>query len=398
MSASFLQLVPLCLALFLVQGLAALPWIIFLSKSPVSQQQGFLLKVVGGVTLSGLLFPFILEANSDPGIVALWGRFYGSVLFLQLGIDFFILVFYALLTFWPKGGTVSLAAYQEGVRQPMFWLLVFVGSAAMVISIVIPYFTFGEDTKMVMEITYALSMILPALFGVITASISVSEEIEGRTAVTLLSKPVLRRDFLLGKFVGITLAASFMTMFLSYSLVWVVLAKTHYEFQPGVTTLPPDPRWLADLLASSYGQSTAGSLVRGVGLWINDCLEALPGLTIGFGQVMTLIAVAVALATRVPMVVNLGACLVVYLLGHLAPIVTEVSKPIGGLVKFVAQLFEMLLPGLAMFDVSSAIIREAPLDTRQYAVYTLNVGLYALIYTAIAMLAGLILFEDRDVA
>jgi ABC-type transport system involved in multi-copper enzyme maturation permease subunit len=344
------------------------------------------------------LFPFVLEANSDPGIVALWGRFYGSVLFLQLGIDFFILVFYALLTFWPKGGAVSLAAYQEGVRQPMFWLLVIVGSAAMVISIVIPYFTFGEDTKMVMEITYALTMMLPALFGVITASISVSEEIEGRTAVTLLSKPVLRRDFLLGKFVGITLAASFMTMFLSYSLVWVVLAKTNYEFQPGVTTLPPDPRWLTDLLASSYGQSTAGSLVRGVGLWINDCLEALPGLTIGFGQVMTLIAVAVALATRVPMVVNLGACLVVYLLGHLAPIVTEVSRPIGGLVKFVAQLFEMLLPGLAMFDVSSAIIREAPLDTHQYAVYTLNVGLYALIYTAIAMLAGLILFEDRDVA
>jgi hypothetical protein len=100
----------------------------------------------------------------------------------------------------------------------------------------------------------------------------------------------------------------------------------------------------------------------------------------------------------VPMVVNLGACLVVYLLGNLAPIVTEVSKPIGGLVKFVAQLFEMLLPGLAVFDVSTAIIREAPLDSAQYAVYTLNVGLYALMYTAIAMLAGLILFEDRDVA
>lgn len=393
-----MQLVPLCLALFLVQGLAALPWIILLSKNPVRSQQGFLLKVVGGITLSGLLFPFILEANSDPGIVALWGRFYGSVLFLQLGVDFFILVFYAMLSLWPKGGAVALAAYQEGVRQPMFWLLVIVGSAAMVISIVIPYFTFGEDTKMVMEITYALSMMLPALFGVITASIAVSEEIEGRTAVTLLSKPVLRRDFLIGKFVGITLAASFMTMFLSYSLVWVVLAKTHYEFQPGLTTLPPDPRWLTDLLSSSYGQSTAGSLVRGVGLWINDCLEAFPGLLIGFGQVMTLIAVSVALATRVPMVVNLGACLVVYLLGHLAPIVTEVSKPIGGLVKFVAQLFEMLLPGLAMFDVSSAIIREAPLDSQQYAVYTLNVGIYAIIYTAIAILAGLILFEDRDVA
>jgi ABC-type transport system involved in multi-copper enzyme maturation permease subunit len=396
MSASFVQLVPLSLALFLVQGVAALPWIILLSKNPVRANQGFLLKVVGGVTLSGLVFPFILEANSDAGIVALWGRFYASILAIQVGVDFFIIVFYGLLTFWSKAGAVALAAFQEGVRQPMFWLLTILGSLAMVVSIVIPYFTFGEDTKMVKEITYALTMMFPAIFGVITASISISEEIEGRTAVTLLSKPVLRRDFLLGKFIGISLAAAFMTMFLSYSLVWVVLAKTHYEFQPGLTTLPPDPTWLTDLVGKTYGTTSAGSLVRGVGLWISDCSEALPGLVIGFGQVMTLVAVSVALATRVPMVVNLGACLVVYLLGHLAPIVTEVSKPLGGLVRFVAQLFEMLLPGLAVFDVSTAIVREAPLDSQLYGIYTLNVGIYALIYTAIAMLVGLILFEDRD--
>lgn len=398
MSSSLLQLIPFSLALFFVQGLAALPWIVTLSKRRVRDQQGFLLKVVGGITLGGIVFPVLLEANSEPGIVGVWGRFYSSILTLQLGIDFFIFLFWGLLTVWPKGGAVALAAFQEGVRQPMFWLLTILGSLAMVVSIVIPYFTFGEDTKMVKEITYALTMMFPAIFGVITASISVSEEIEGRTAVTLLSKPVLRRDFLLGKFAGITLAAAFMTMFMSWSLVWVVLAKIHYDHQPGLTQLPPDALWVTDLVQRTYGQTISGDLLRGVGLWISDCMEALPGLVIGFGQVMTLTAISVALATRVPMVVNLAACLVVYLLGHLAPIMTEASRPIGGLVKFVAQLFEMLLPGLASFDVSTAIIREVPLDTHQYAIYTSNVFLYALIYTAIAMLAGLILFEDRDVA
>ncbi len=398
MSPAFLQLVPFCVLLFLLQGLAALPWMIALSRQPAREQQWFLLKVVGAITLGGIVFASILQASSDPGVVGLWGRFYASVLFLQLGIDFFIVVFYLMLTFWSKAGGVALAAFQEGVRQPMFWLLTILGSAAMVISIVIPYFTFGEDTKMVKEITYALTMIFPAIFGVINSSISVSEEIEGRTAVTLLSKPVLRRDFLLGKFIGITLAAAFMTMFMSFSLVWVILAKTHYDHQPGLTTLPPDPTWLLDLISKTYGQTISGDLLKGVGMWVSDCGEALPGLMIGFGQVMTMVAISVALATRVPMVVNLAACLVIYLLGHLAPIVTEVSRPISGLVRFVAQLFELLLPGLAMFDVSTAIIREAPLDTVQYTVYTINVAIYALIYTAIAMLTGLILFEDRDVA
>jgi len=42
-----------------------------------------------------------------------------------------------------------------------------------------------------------------------TVCISINEEIEGRTAVTLMSKPVSRRQFLMGKFVGILTACQF---------------------------------------------------------------------------------------------------------------------------------------------------------------------------------------------
>jgi ABC-type transport system involved in multi-copper enzyme maturation permease subunit len=397
MSSALLQLLPICLVLFLVQALAAIPWIMLVTGYDPRKEIAYYGKIVGGVAAAGLVFAFILQSSSDAGILGLWGRFYASILTLQIGFDLFILVHFLLLTFWPKGGAVALAAFREGVRQPMFWLLTILGALAMAISIVIPYFTFGEEVKMVKEITYALTMIFPAVFGVISASISVSEEIEGRTAVTLLSKPITRRDFLFGKFVGITLAALFMTMFMSWTLMWVILGKVHYEFQPNITQLPPDPLWLVDLLEKTYGQTMSGNLLRGVGLWIRDVGEALPGLTIGFGQVMTLTAVSVALATRVPMAVNITMCLVIYLLGHLAPIMTEVSHGLP-LVHFIAQLFELLLPGLPYFDVSSAIVRDVPLDPNRYAEYTLYVAIYAAIYTTIALLAGLILFEDRDVA
>ncbi|MBI2804435.1 MAG: ABC transporter permease [Planctomycetes bacterium] len=394
MSFDFLLL---CVGLFAVQGLAAIPWLFAFSRNTFRAQASYYAKLVGGVAAGGLVFALLAGANSDPRFVAIWGRLYTSVLTLQIGIDLFVLTFYLLLTFWPKGGAVALAAYREGVRQPMFWMLTGLGALFMAIAIVIPYFTFGEDLKMVKEITYALTMLFPAAFGVISASISVSEEIEGRTAVTLLSKPINRRDFLLGKFFGITLAGLFMTMLMGWVLIWVVLAKTYYDYSPGITQLPPDPVWVADMMATPFGQTASGGMIRGIGLWASDVSEALPGLVIGFGQVLTLTAVSVALATRMPMVVNLTACLVIYLLGHLAPIMTEVSQRLP-LVHFFAQLFELLLPGLANFDVSSAIIRDVPLDPARYATYTLNVALYALTYTAIAMLAGLILFEDRDVA
>ena len=112
---------------------------------------------------------------------------------------------------------------------------------------------------------------------------------------------------------------------------------------------------------------------------------------------MVLLAIAVALATRVPMIVNLAVCLLFYFLGHLTSIMTEVAKN-QVLVKFVANVFDTLLPGLDNFDVGTAIVREVPLPPIDFALYTLWVSIYALMYTAIALLFGLILFEDRDLA
>ena len=65
-------------------------------------------------------------------------------------------------------------------------------------------------------------MVLAILVSLWTASVSVADEIEGRTALTLLSKPVSRRQFVLGKFLGIIWANFLMFVVLgSWMLIWV---------------------------------------------------------------------------------------------------------------------------------------------------------------------------------
>src|SRR5206468_2383340 len=145
--------------------------------------------------------------NNEPEALTAWGRIYAAALHLQLMADVFVGVFALLLLTWPKGAAVGLAAFREGIRQPMFWLLFSAAVVLLALSPVLPYFTFGEDYKMLREIGHDLTMLFSAAFAVIAASMSISEEIEGRTAVTLMSKPVSRRQFLLGKFAGILLAA-----------------------------------------------------------------------------------------------------------------------------------------------------------------------------------------------
>ena len=265
----------------------------------------------------------------------------------------------------------------------------------LAITPIVPYFTFErmEEQKMVKEIGFAFTMLFPAVFAVLAASMSISEEIEGRTAVTLMSKPVSRREFLLGKFGGILLAALFMTLILGWWLGWIFIFKAWWE--PPIGGEPvQDPAWVIELSQSLVDASGPTALLRGILLWVHEASNVLPGLTIGFCQVMVLLAIAVALATRVPMIVNLTVCLFVYL----TPIMTAVSQNRYALVHFVAQLFEHLLPGLDLFDVGTAIVRDVPLDMFEYGLYTLSVTFYAILYTSIALLFGLILFEDRDLA
>ena len=68
------------------------------------------------------------------------------------------------------------------------------------------------------------------------------------------------------------------------------------------------------------------------------------------------------------------------------------------LVGFLARLFDMVLPSLEFFSSSPVVIRESALDASAFASYVGSVVGYAGMYTAIVLLFGLILFEDRDLA
>jgi ABC-type transport system involved in multi-copper enzyme maturation permease subunit len=276
------------------------------------------------------------------------------------------------------------------------------------ISCFIPYFTFGEELKMVKELGYDMVMLPALVFGVLASGMSVSEEIEGRTAITLMSKPLSRRQFLLGKFLGILLAAMVMTWMLGWCFDWIKWFKGWYEADLDLEPIAP-PAWVGPMSqwAAHWGD-LALNFQYGINLWFGESLDTLPGLVLGFCQVMVLLAIGVALATRLPMIVTMVTCFLLFMLGHLAPVLVQIAEHMRqppaapsatvDLVYFMAQLFNALLPALEFFNLGPVIARDAPLDTLEFAMYVGSVVLYAVMYTAIILLLGLVLFEDRDLA
>ena len=106
------------------------------------------------------------------------------------------LVYMVCAAAFPKVFAVAYSTFKTEVNQPLFLILVFVGLLFILGSIYVPYNTFGEDIKMYKDSGLTLIRVLAIFLAVWAASKSVAEEIDGRTALTVLSKPVGRRQFI----------------------------------------------------------------------------------------------------------------------------------------------------------------------------------------------------------
>jgi hypothetical protein len=399
------------IVLALIQVAAAVPWVLALTwdalrawyrQAPGQRLLALIGGVVGTVVLAGIALGTEIGIVRERERLEVIGRIYGIILHLQLIADVFVLIFVSLARVWPKGGAVARAAFRESYRQPMFWLFVGAAIVLLILSPFIPYFTFGEDHIMVKELGYDTVMLAAVAFGAIAASMSISEEIEGRTAVTLMSKPVSRRQFLLGKFVGILMACLIMVAVLGWFFDLVLLYKYWFD------KLPPRqlPQSVAGWVDRLGVPGEARNFLRGTVGWALHAGEMLPGQFMSASLVMVLVAVAVALATRLPMVVNLVTCLVIYFLANLMPVLVQTTRPanpssagpVQKLVYFMAQLFDALLPGLELFRVRPSLVDESALPMGDYLQHVGAVTFYGILFTTIVLLLGLVLFEDRDLA
>ena len=274
------------------------------------------------------------------------------------------------VNYFTRTGSIARATTKEAVRQPIFLLLLAVGSLTMVANCYIPFFSLGDDTKMFLDCGLATTLICSLLVAIWTASLSVAEEIEGKTAMTLLSKPITRREFIMGKYLGIAQTTLWMILFLGLLLVSLI-----FFLKAGI-----------DAKESSATMTSVEKLVT--------ALRVLPGLALVFMEVSIMASISVAISTRLPMLVNVTSCLAIFVIGHLTPVLVQSALKDVPFVKFVAQLLATILPTLDNFNMSAAIAMDRTIPP-EYIGFN---ALYSLCYVSAIILLAFILFEDRDLA
>lgn len=270
----------------------------------------------------------------------------------------------------PRVSAVALATVKNELAQPLFLVMMLLGVVAILLFVFLPFNTFGEDIKLLKDCGITTIMLLAAFQGIWSASSSISEEIEGRTALTVLSKPIQRRSFVIGKFLGIFWMLFLMFVVLGVVELGAVAYKPIYDAREASTT---DLTWQMCHL---------------------EVLTTIPGLAMAFMQTLVLSAISVALATRLPQLANLAVCFAIYVVGNLTTSLVSSTQEGFEIVRFVAELVATIIPILEHFSMQAAIDAGNPITMSLLS----GSLVYCLLYILLAMFLALLLFEDRDLA
>lgn len=321
-----------------------------------------------------------------PTIALAWPLSSAATIVIATALLGALLVVFAHYT---RAGTIARATTKEAIRQPVFPILL--GLAVIVIggNYYVPFFSLGEDTKMFIDCGLAIILFSTLLLSIWTASISVAEEIEGKTAMTLLSKPITRRQFIVGKYVGIAQAALLMVIAAGVVLFVLTYFKFGYDQRESGRTQPDkyvltDVSWLPEGRMMPMPEEERWSVA----------VKILPALSLIFMEVAVMTALSVAISTRLPMLINLVACFGIFVVGHLTPVLVDSTFREIAPVRFMANLIATILPKLDNFNMSAAVATGKEIPLSYLGVSTV----YCTAYVAAAILLAFLMFEDRDLA
>src|SRR5215212_3040397 len=172
---------------------------------------------------------------------------------------------------------IARHTFIEAIVQPIYALLLALGAAILLIFGLLPFFTLGEDTVMFKSVGLDVILLLVLISTLFATSRSIFEEIEDRTMLTLMSKPVRKWEVLLGKYLGIVTAAAMAIAILGVVLILCTWWRIPTDYQLRVRSY--DESALRELRETRM-MHLAGLLPSLVLMWLQICVLAAVGVAL----------------------------------------------------------------------------------------------------------------------
>ena len=308
---------------------------------------------------------------------------------------------------------ITVNTFKESVREPIYFLMLLAGFILIGCYPSAALFVFSEQLKLVVDSSMATGLIFGLLIAVLSSSHTVTREMRNGTVLLLLSKPVYRWTFILGKITGIGLAVTLFTLLCNLAAITsVYMATDQFRFDMGIFFL------FFGLLVvicaigmlfnfwrgSSFPEISTYAAAVLIPLLAIYCILVKERPTVSLTDlcyalvllnfaVIAMSTISVVFATRLDSVANLSICTVVFFLGLVSSYLFQ-RETDSAFLNAVFSFFYAVLPNWQFFWLADAIAVDSAIPLT----YVFKTFIYVICYIILCSLWAVVLFRRREIA
>lgn len=247
--------------------------------------------------------------------------------------------------------TIAKNTFKEAIRDRILFAILAFALLFLLSTIMFGSISLGEDIKIIKDLGLAGIYIFSLIITIFLGTSLVFKEIEKRTLYIVLSKPVSKEQFIIGKFIGLwtSIALNVLIMTIIYL---AVVSFEHGGF---------DYISLWSILISLFE------------------LSIFIGMAILFSTITT------------PLAGSIYSIIVLYI-GHSLNILRDSAEKSGVIARSFSNVAYYLLPNLEKFNLRNSVVHGISPNSSEI-IYPI---IYSIIYTAILLWLSVIALKNQD--
>ena len=312
---------------------------------------------------------------------------------------------------------IARNTFTETLRQPIYAVIISIALFLFVMSPGLTMYTLDEDIKLLREIGLSTLFLSGLFIAIFSATGAVTEEIESKTVTTILSKPINRPTFILGKFLGVCAAVALAHYISTIAMLMIIrhgvlesAGDTHdWPVIVSASLIAVSALLLTAFLNYTYDWPFSATAIVLTAVFATFAIIFLCfidkewhfnpqenhievfeiyGSVLLLMAVIILVALAVMFSTRLNIVLTLVCCTSAFLIGLIHDwLFARHADALW------AKIGAVLVPNFQVFWISDAIYEGSAVPTA----YLLMGVTYAALYTTAILLLAIALVQRRQV-
>lgn len=225
-------------------------------------------------------------------------------------------------------------------------------------------FAFGDEMRLATETCFSTVLLGSLTLSLMTTCGSIQDEIENKTLLTLIAKPMSRNEFVFGKYLGSILILLVSMAFLC--AVFVIMAKTRVLETPTQRLLKIPLSWDQGL-----------------------------GVLLLFMESSIVLAFSILIAPFFTMPLNLCLSLSFMILANISHLLENIFRSESGILNFLLNGLFYFIPDFTIYNLGDLLAKGNKVTN--LLSYTCSAAIYTICFLTVLLSLAMFLFKKKEI-